>query len=51
MAKKADDWLITHIVTAEPIKPKKEEWGIVEYFGLAVVIFIVLAVIGSFGGH
>lgn len=50
MAKKNDDWLITHYVTAEPIK-KDDELGFGAGVAVAVVIFIILAIIGSFAGH
>jgi hypothetical protein len=48
MAKKDDEWLVTHIVTAEKIEPKKEEWGVAESIGAAILIFIVLAALGAF---
>jgi hypothetical protein len=51
MARKNDEWLVTHLITAEKIERKDEEWGVAEYFGAAVVIFIVLAILGALSGH
>jgi hypothetical protein len=49
MAKKDDEWLVTHVWTAEKIEPKKEEWGVGEYIAGAFVLFIILAILGSLG--
>ena len=47
MARKDDEWLVTHLITAEKIK-KDDELGFGGGVAVAVVIFIILAIIGSF---
>jgi hypothetical protein len=50
MARKPDDWLITHVVTAEPIKPKEEEG--LGFFVWVCIIIGALWIIGAlFGQH
>jgi hypothetical protein len=40
MAKKDDEWLVTHLVTAERIERESEGWGFFDYVGAAVVAVI-----------
>jgi hypothetical protein len=48
MAKK-DEWLVTHIVTAERIPPKEEGLG---FLGWTAIIFVGLMIVGwLMGGH
>ena len=50
MAKRNDEWLVTHTVTAERLKPKEEEG--LGFFGWVGVVLVVLVVAGwLMGGH
>ena len=48
MAQRNDDWLVTHIVTAEPIKPKEKGIG---FFGWVGLIVLGLVIYGLVIGH
>jgi hypothetical protein len=51
MAKKDEEWLVTHLVTAERIPPNNDdEWGFWDYVGVGVVIVVVLAIIHACAG-
>ena len=50
MAKKEDEWLVTHLITAERIEQKSEAWGFSDYIGgivLGVIGFMILHAIFS----
>jgi hypothetical protein len=48
MAKKDDEWLVTHLVTAEKIEPKQEGLG---FFAWVCIIIGALWIIGALFGH
>ena len=50
MARKDDEWLVTHLITAEKIK-KDDELTFGDVVGLVFGAIIVLAVIGAIFGH
>jgi hypothetical protein len=49
MAKKNDEWLVTHYVSAERLPPKEDEG--LGFFGWVCVIVVALMIIGAFCGH
>ena len=44
MAKKDDEWLVTHLITAERIEPERETWGFFDYVGAAVLVVIAFVI-------